>query len=92
MSNHEDGLALNQLFECNLDFLFTLGIQRGRGFIQDQNRRGFQEGTCNGNTLFLPAGQSRSALPNHGVIAIVHLCNKIVGKSMPRCDVDFFIG
>ena len=47
-----------EVFEAILNFIFAFGIERGRRFVENQNRRVFQKGTGNSEALALPAGNA----------------------------------
>src|SRR5690606_19619085 len=49
-------------------------------------------GTGNGNALFLPSGQGNAAFPEHGVIALAEACDVLVYGSIPRGLVDLLLG
>ena len=78
MSNDQRGTAHRQIVKGPLDFGLRYGVQGRSCFVQNQNRRIFQENPCNGHTLFLTAGQKGTAFAHVGVKAIGHRHNIFV--------------
>ena len=54
--DNEGGAVPHKLGDGRAHFPLVLRIQVGRGFVQDQNRRLFQQSARNGKPLPLPAG------------------------------------
>ena len=57
---------------------FTFGVKRGSRFVQNQDRRIFQECTSDGKPLSLPAREPGSTLPNESVITLRKPFDKVV--------------
>ena len=55
VGNHKSGPALHGIFQGRHDLMFSLGIDRSCGIIQDQDGRIQQQGPGNGQTLPLTA-------------------------------------
>ncbi len=54
--DHDDGFALCKLRKCRLHLCFIIRVGKRGRFIQNQDRRIFQNGTGNRNTLLFTAG------------------------------------
>ena len=54
MGDDEGGAALTQGVERLLDFAFGVGVQRGGGFIENQDGRVLEQGAGDGDALALP--------------------------------------
>ncbi len=63
------GAVPGDLAQRALDFAFGAGVQRGRRFVQQQDRRVLQDGAGDGDALLLAAGKFQPALAHHGFIA-----------------------
>ena len=79
MGDDEGGAALAQGVERAFDLGFGLGIERARRFVQDQDRRVFQDGAGDGDALAFAARERGAALANHELIAARLLGNEVVG-------------
>ncbi len=69
MGDEDGGAALHDLTEAGEDALFGVGIDRGEGVVEDEDARVADDGSGDGGALFLAAGESDSALANHGLEA-----------------------
>ena len=67
--------------ECGLHHPFTLGIECAGGFVQQQQRRVFQDGACNRNTLALAARQAYTTLTQKGAVPLGQGQQEVVCKS-----------
>src|SRR5688572_31836938 len=65
MRNHEHGAALQQLFGRLLHQTLGLSIQRGCGFVEDEDRGIAQNGSRDREPLPLAPRQAGSALAQH---------------------------
>ena len=72
--------------------LLRFVIQRRGGFIQNQNRRVFQEYPGNGNALLLATGKPGTALAHVGIIAILQAHDKVVDVGILRRFLDLLLG
>ena len=52
VGDDEDGLADDQLAERLLDQLLALGVERGGGLVEDEDRRVAQEGAGEGERIW----------------------------------------
>ena len=53
-----------------LDESFRLGVERGRRFVENENRRIDEQRARDGESLALAAGQPRAAFAEDGVVAV----------------------
>ena len=83
MGDDEGGAALGQLVKGPLDFGLGNAVQGGGSFVQDQDRRIFQEDAGNGDALLLPAGEERAPLPHVGVEPVGHSHDIVVDLRLP---------
>src|SRR5207249_10752425 len=72
-----------------LNLLFRFGIERRGGFIEQQNRRVFQNGARNGQTLLLSTGEKASFVADYGFVAFWLRHDKVVGVSSLGRFVNF---
>src|ERR1035438_4672156 len=84
MRNHDHGAVLHQVRQRGLDKRFALGIKRRSCFVEDENGRVFQDGACNGDTLALAAGETKTLFANHRVVALRHAQDKVVCQCVAR--------
>ena len=68
--NGNHGFAISQLGYGLLHERFSFGIQVRCRFVENDNRRIFEKGARNGQSLRLPAAQSRTAFTNDGVVSL----------------------
>ncbi len=66
--DHEHGAAAHQIVQRGLHQRFRLAVERGSGFVQNQDWRIFQHGARDGDALALAAGKPHAALADHGVV------------------------
>ena len=68
--NDEAGAVRTKIFEGFLDEAFGVVVERGGGFIEQQQRWIFKQGAGDRQTLFFPAGETAAALAGNGVEAV----------------------
>ena len=68
--------------------MFGAGIQRGGGFIENQDRCVAHDGAGNGQALALAGGQFAAALAQFGVVAVGQRLNKFVSTGHPGGGLD----
>ena len=66
VSNHNDGLASGQGFDGLLQLRLVLGVNIGRGLVQNDDRRVLKHGPCDGEPLAFSAGDRGAALTDDG--------------------------
>ena len=67
MGDDEAGPAFAQHPECLLDMAFRFCIERGRCFVQDQDRRVLQQRARDGEPLALAARQTQAVVADLGI-------------------------
>ena len=77
-------VALERGVQRGLHHALALGVQGAGGFVQQQQRRVFQQRARNRNALALAAGQAHTALAQKGGIALGQCLQKIVCKGLAR--------
>ena len=75
-----------------LDKRFAVDIEGGSGFVQDNQRRIFQEYARDCNALLLSARKSVTALANAGVVAVFKLSDEVVRERRAGCRIHFLFG
>ena len=74
----EHGPTLHEVGERGLDGSFALGIKRGGGFVEDEDRGVLEQGAGDGEALALPAGETCSAFADHRIVALRKTLDEIV--------------
>ncbi len=90
VGNCDDSASGSELFERLLNLLFRFGIERRRGFIKQKNRRIFQDGARNCETLLLSAGEKTSFVTNDCFVAVSLRHDEIVGECGVRRFINLF--
>jgi ribonuclease G len=67
VGNDQGGAPRHQALESLLDQALGLGVQRGRGFVQDQDRCVLVECACDRQPLALATGELRGVVPDDRV-------------------------
>ena len=75
---------------------FDFAVERGGRFVEDQDRRVFDNDAGNGDALALTAGQLHAAFADMGIIAaaaepILELEDELVGMGQSRGALDLFV-
>ena len=70
VGDDQGGAALQQPVERLTQPGFVLWVQVGGGFVQDDERRVFQESARQGDALRLPAAQTSAALADGSVVTL----------------------
>ena len=70
MRDRDDGAALGETFERELNLLFRFGIERGSRFIEEQDRRVFQQRAGDRETLLLSAGKQAALVADDRFVAL----------------------
>jgi len=78
MSDRNDCFPLGQPLQRGLYFSLGLRVQRGHGFIQEQDGRIFQKRARNRNALLLSAGQKTALVADDCLILVRLLHNEIM--------------
>ena len=77
VGNDKDRTIGHQVVDRLLNDCLRLVIQSGGRLVQNNNRRIFDKGTGNGNTLFLTAGEQNAALADFGIQSFIQRSNKL---------------
>ena len=84
VGDDEDGAALHEVGERCLHEGFALGVERGGGFVEDQDGRVLQDGARDGEALAFAAGEARTFLADDGVVALGHAEDEVVRERHAR--------
>ena len=76
------GLIMSQCLDSSLQFVLILRVNAASCLVQNDNRRIFQHGTGDGNTLALPTGKVGTGAADNRVIAIVQPADKGVATTL----------
>ena len=91
MSDGDRCAVFGKFFQAFLDLSFTLIIQCTGSFIQDQDRRVFQEDTGNGNPLLLTTGETGTTFSDKGFILLWKFHDKVVDVCTFCSGNDLFV-
>ena len=78
MRDGDDGATLHQTFQRFHDEFLRLGVERGGGFVEDEDGGVPHHGAGNADALALPAGKRQAALADRRVVAVGHLRDEVV--------------
>ena len=92
MSDHNRGSALSCMIQSRLYNGFTLCIQGGGGFIQEEDFGVSHQCTSYSNALFLASTQLGTTLSYQGIVAIRKCRYEIMNICIPCSFLDFFPG
>ena len=84
MGNRYDRFPMCQRGNSLLNQMLVFRVNAGRGLVQNHNRRVFQHGSGNRNSLLFTAGKRRAALTDYGIISIWQGHDKIVAAGFFR--------
>src|SRR5258708_18614103 len=76
VGDDKGGATFHQTLQGFFDQSFGLGVQAGGSFVQNQDAWIAVKRTGDGDTLALATRESRSVLPQHGVIPIGQIGNE----------------
>ena len=88
----DDRFAGGEVVNGLLNDFFALRVERGGGFIQQQDRRITQNGTGDGDALLLTAGEIAPAFTGDGIVAIADLLDEFMGMRFFGSGDDFRLG
>src|SRR5215813_314835 len=89
MRNHKRRAVLGNPVEFVLNVSFSVAVERGGGFIEQQDRRSLEYGASDGDTLLFAAGKLQTAFANLGIIAFRCAANESIDLSLARRFLDF---
>ena len=75
----DGGAAADQVFQGRLNFALGFGIDRGGGFVEDQDARVDQQRAGDRDALAFAAGEGLAALADEGIVAVGQLQDEFVG-------------
>ena len=75
----------HQFLKCILNKTLRLCVECRGSLIKNKDRRILQNGTGDTNTLTLTTREPSATITDHGLIAILRLCNKLMGIGNPCC-------
>ena len=81
--NGEHGAALSQPLERLLHEPFRFIVERAGGLVQNQDGRIFEEHPCDRDALFLPAGETHTAFPDKGIVAVRRGADEVMRTGLP---------
>src|ERR671916_1376823 len=79
VGDHEGGPPGRERPPALLDGVRRFSVQAGLGLVEDQDGGVAQHGPRYGDALALAPGQALAPLGEHGVVAVRHLADKVVG-------------
>ena len=86
----DDGRAiLHKVLDSILNEAFGLGVERRSGFVEDEDRRVFEDSTSNRYALTLATREARTTVANVGLIAIGGSHDELVGIGNASGLFDF---
>ena len=92
MGDGDDSSSLHQLAGGFFEQGFGFGVERGGGFVENQNRRVFEEGAGEGKALGLSAGEAGAAFADEGFIFLGQRFDEVMqARGFGGAD-DFFVG
>lgn len=92
MSDDEGSTALCELLERGLDVLFGARVERGSGFVKEDDFRVLEDGTCDCDALFFAARESEPALAHFGLVCVGETHDLVVDAGGAAGVEDHFVG
>ena len=74
----DDGAVFGEAVDGFLDFGLGLGIERGGGFVEDEDGRVADKGAGDGDALALAAGEALAAFAERRVVALREVLDEVV--------------
>ena len=90
MSNYKQGLSLHQFGNSFLNIAFIVCIHTCGSFVQNDDRRVFQDTACNRNTLLFAPRECRTAFANHRFEPLRQSHNEIIAAGFSGSLINFF--
>lgn len=78
--HHHDGASLGCALECPLHQLFGLGVQAGRGLVEEEDPRVAYQRPRNADPLLLAAAEGEAALADVRSISYNQVFDQSAGK------------
>lgn len=92
VSDDEGGAALCELLERGLDMLFGARVERGSGFVEENDFRVLEDGACNCDALFFTTREPESALADFSFICVGEAHDFVVDAGGAAGIEDHFVG
>lgn len=92
MGDDKHGFVPDQLLQRQLHLMFVFRVGIGRGLVQHQNRRIFEDRPCHGDPLLLTAGKIHAAFSDQRIVTIRQLLDKLVTLGGFGRGIDLFLG
>ena len=70
MRDDERGAVLRDAVERVLDVALGVAVERRSRFVEEEDRRAFEDGAGDGDALLLAAGEFQPALADFGLVAL----------------------
>ena len=90
VGDDQAGAAFGDFEQLCLDGFFGFGVERGGGFVEDQDGRVFKQGAGDGDALFFAAGEFEPALADDAVPALRQAFDEMQDVGGARGFDDFF--
>jgi hypothetical protein len=87
----DGGAADHRRLQRALHQALGLGVERAGRFVEQQQRRIFQQGARDRDALALAAGQAHAALAQEGAVALRQALDEFVGGGQFRRGDDFLV-
>ena len=91
MCDRNHGAALREPLERELNLLLGFGVERGGGFVEEENGRVLEQGPGDGEALLLSAGKETALIADQGLVALWLRHDEVVRISRLRRGLDFFL-
>ena len=90
VGDEEGGASLHDLSEVTENRLLSVGVDRRKGVVENEDRRLADERPGQGGALFLAAGEGDAALADEGVEAALELLDVLAQLGLLRGEGDLF--
>lgn len=92
MGNDEDGASYGEIFENSVDDIFTLGVNGGGGFVENQNTGISDDGSSEGDALSLATGEFSAFFADDCLITVGQQLDESGRLSLFGCLMDHLGG
>ena len=89
--DHDGGAVYREALQGFLDQRLRFGVQGGGGLVQQQDGGIFQDGSCQGNALALPARQASAPFSGQGVVTFGQGHDEVVDVGQPGSPLDLLL-
>lgn len=91
VGDDDNGFVLHQRVDGLLHGDFAFGVERGGGFVQDDDGRVFQQGAGDADALFFAAGEFAADVAHAGLVAFGHRHDEVVAAGGAGGGFDFCV-